>query len=146
MIGRTIAFIGALALGLLHSEQALACCDKAYTDFYSTVAAYNEFQAKEKVSPEDRLIVVYGTVRSLRAIKPLRGLREMDVEVHSVLQGEFKDRILFAKTTLNSNSETFDQYAPGKKYLLAFTWQEDEHGLVLGQRSCGRFYLEMPEQ
>lgn len=145
MIGRTFAFVGAFTLGLLQSEQALACCDKAYSDFYSTVAAFNEYHAKEKFPPEERLIVVYGTVRNLRGIKPLRGLREMEVEVHSVLQGEFKEKTLFAKTTLNSNSETFDQYVIGKKYLLAFVWQDDENGPVLGQRSCGRNYLEMPD-
>jgi hypothetical protein len=64
----------------------------------------------------------------------------MTVKVESVISGEWKQEILIARRGYRSANASFEDYIPGKRYLLAFIREEDEGGLVFFSQSiCGTY-------
>ena len=115
------------------SSSANACCDDIESDFEKSVADLQR-------SAPDTTLVILGEVIEVRTVFPFPRPVEMKVKVDSVMSGRWNGNVLVAKRGARSSSATFENYIPGKKYLMAFRQEEDENGsLIFTQSICGTY-------
>jgi len=132
------AVYGLLVTAVCMPYFSFAQCDRIEGDFFKSVADMKEY------SKESTLVVI-GKIKKLRTVYPHRKPNEMDVEVLSVVDGQWTSKTLKAERGSTAENITFENYVPGKKYLLAFYKQKDDDGYILSQSICGTYSLPMAQ-